>query len=412
MTEAIDRSQAVRAPAGVEAALRASEAWLEALNEAFRAAIDGAPLEETLGVLARAAAERLPGARCAFYVFDRDNRELRHVVGMTDAAAATARFQIGLESLAYGLAVETAQPVITPDVREEPRWKDWLWLAERNDYRACWSFPVEAATGYAVGSLEIHFAAPREATRPDRAFAEKVTRAAAVIIAGRREAERRARVEAALRANEARQAVLLAELQHRVRNILGVVRGVVRRTADGAEDVESLEMHLDGRLAALARTQVMLTRAADAHVDLEMLVRDELLAQALDCARVTVEGPPTALGQKAAEVLTLAVHELATNAVKYGAVEAGGGIQVLWDVAQDNAGRRLVLRWSETGATLDPSQPRRSGFGTELIERRIPYELKGRGALTFRPDGVDCEIEFPLADGESAFSTMRPATQD
>ncbi len=222
-----------------------------------------------------------------------------------------------------------------------------------------------------------------------------------------------------LRALQDRQGVLLAELQHRVRNILAVIRSIAARTAESTETAEDYAMHLEGRLASLARTQVLLTRAPGSGVDLELMVREELLAQAAQADQIEVEGPDIGLSPKAAEILTLAVHELATNAAKYGALSASTGmVKVSWEVQPGDEEDMLTLRWSETGVRVAATAPRREGFGTELIQERVPYELDGRGEIEFLPGGVRAVISFPLRRGGSVlqtgarailFSSERPA---
>jgi two-component system CheB/CheR fusion protein len=210
---------------------------------------------------------------------------------------------------------------------------------------------------------------------------------------------------------EAHQRVLTAELQHRVRNILATLRSLTRRTLRGAASIEEAESHLIGRLDNLARTQSLLTR----HVagDLETLLRDELQAQAADEDRVSISGPQVELSPKLVELLTLVFHELATNAIKYGAIgQSDGRIAVSWRMTE-RPGRNtwLDLTWQETGVQVAGLTPVRKGFGTELITRRIPYELNGRAALDLQPGGLRAHLEFPLASGESLLSTTAPAPQ-
>lgn len=212
-------------------------------------------------------------------------------------------------------------------------------------------------------------------------------------------------VTAAVRA-QALQKTLLAELQHRVRNILGVTRSIVRRTHEEGQTAEDFLQHVEGRLGALARTQVLLTRGVDDGVDLEGLIREELLAHAAPENRVHLSGPVVKLPPKAAEILTLAVHELTTNSVKYGALTTDDArIAIGWSLSETSKDRTLSLRWTEEGVAIAQGAPRRSGFGTELITQRVAYELYGTGTLELQPGGVVCSLEFPLVDRASILQT-------
>lgn len=197
---------------------------------------------------------------------------------------------------------------------------------------------------------------------------------------------------------QAHTEILVAELQHRVRNILAVVRSIARRTGDTSVTVEDYAAHLQGRISSLARTQNVLTRTPGSGVNLEELVGDELLAHAVQEDQVTIGGPPVRLQGKAAETLGLALHELATNAVKYGALAVqAGGLSVTWKLVPSGEVARLCLEWRETGVPL-AGPPERRGFGRELIERSVPYELGATAELEFLPDGVRCVIEMPLSE--------------
>jgi two-component sensor histidine kinase len=210
--------------------------------------------------------------------------------------------------------------------------------------------------------------------------------------------------------DEERQSVLLAELQHRVRNVLAMVRSLIRRTMSGAASVEEARGQLEGRIDALSRTQTLLTRALGAGVQLEEIIRDELEAQAVGEDGLSIAGPPIELAPKAAEVVTLAVHELATNAAKYGALRhEAGRLSVSWRIDEEQEPAWLQLRWRETGIAIQADGERRSGFGTELITRRVPYELRGRARIDFHADGVEAIVEFPLIEGTSVLQTSEPS---
>ncbi|MDR5761245.1 chemotaxis protein CheB [Caballeronia sp. LZ035] len=168
--------------ARAEAVIARSRAWLSAQKEAFQAAMNGASLETSLGILARTLSNHsYERGRCAFYIVD--GNVLRHVVGMPDEyARCVDGFVVSPESLACGLAVATGKPVITADVLDEPRWQPWTWLAEKFGYRGCWSFPVESTEGSLIGSLAMYSGEPRQPTSMDLELAEAFTQTAGVII--------------------------------------------------------------------------------------------------------------------------------------------------------------------------------------------------------------------------------------
>lgn len=206
-------------------------------------------------------------------------------------------------------------------------------------------------------------------------------------------------------AADERQRLLLAELQHRVRNILAMIRSVARRTAETSDTVREYAQHLEGRINAMARTQAILSREPGSPVDLQGIVQSELLSVVAQEDKVWCEGPAVCLEPKAAEILTLAIHELATNAVKYGAFsQPAGQLEIRWEVEDRGAESWLVFTWEEArveGVALDG----REGFGTELITRRVPYELGGSGTYELRRGGIRTVIEFPLRGGGSILET-------
>ena len=200
---------------------------------------------------------------------------------------------------------------------------------------------------------------------------------------------------------ENRQGKLLAELQHRIKNILAVVRSVLTRTLESSSDLDHFATHLAGRIEALARTQSVAARTAEGFVMLEELVYQELTAHGgQDERQIVVEGPPVALRPKMADAIGLAIHELTTNSIKYGALASPSGVVgVSWRVEPDDreaAQDRVILIWKESGVPLTDLRPTRRGFGRELIEQGLPYELGAVTSLAFRPGGVRCAIEFSL----------------
>jgi len=211
----------------------------------------------------------------------------------------------------------------------------------------------------------------------------------------------RKRAEMRLLDSEEHQRTLVAELQHRVRNITTVMRLTFARTFERAGDMDEMASHFRGRLDAMARTQAMLSRTATRSADLEDLVRDELLSVgATEETGVTLSGPEVVLDHKVAEPLGMALHELTTNALKYGALRVPGGkLAVRWHLhIGEGGGRTLRLTWEEQGVPAVPVRPSREGFGRELIEEALPYRIGAETTLEFRGGGVRCSISVPLAD--------------
>lgn len=203
-----------------------------------------------------------------------------------------------------------------------------------------------------------------------------------------------------------RQGVLLAELQHRTRNLMSVVQSVIVRTLRGSSTMEDFSRRLEPRLAALSRVQGLLSRKGEGErITVATLVREELAAHVdLDRDgmedRIRIEGPDVKLKSATVQIFALGLHELTTNALKYGALSPRGGtLTVQWDVRRTDQGARLHVLWDERAgsgvvdlsASLD-----RKGYGRELIERALPYQLGARTTYVQEPGGVRCEIDAPL----------------
>jgi two-component sensor histidine kinase/PAS domain-containing protein len=211
----------------------------------------------------------------------------------------------------------------------------------------------------------------------------------------------RARAEVALRESERRLRILVAELQHRVRNIFTVVRSVFNRTIEADGGVQDVAENFRGRLDALARTHTFVTQNAAQTADLRQVIRDELASVGVAPGPlVTFVGPDVTLYAKQAESLALVIHELTTNALKYGALKiAEASLDISWTVA-NAAGEvpRLELVWAEQGVPGVGLRPDGQGFGRELIEQVLPYRLGAETRLEFLEGGVHCAISLPLPE--------------
>ncbi len=196
---------------------------------------------------------------------------------------------------------------------------------------------------------------------------------------------------------ENRRRLMLSTLQRRVGNVLALTRSVARRTAKASETAESFALHLDSRLDAIARTQTMLISSPTDSLDLKHLVTDGLLAYAAhEGEQVRISGPSLPVQGKAAELLGLAVHEFAMNAVEHGALATlQGAIDIRWCIESGSTGDVLRFEWLESGVALGRT-PCRRGFGTELIEHTLAQELGAKASIGFGPHGVRAVIVLPL----------------
>lgn len=200
-----------------------------------------------------------------------------------------------------------------------------------------------------------------------------------------------------------RQQELVAELQHRTRNVLMIVRSVFNRTVEAGGPLDEVVDHFRGRLDSLSRNQVMATQSPQGGLDLESLVRDELLSVGMgDGTTLSIAGPEVRLMPRAAESIGLAIHELTTNAVKFGALRTPGAtLSVHWAIEGQGAARHVTFEWVERGVPAVAVAPERSGFGRELIEEGLPYRLGAETRLAFRGGGVTCRIVLPLPEADA-----------
>ncbi|WP_022681998.1 HWE histidine kinase domain-containing protein [Sphingobium bisphenolivorans] len=216
------------------------------------------------------------------------------------------------------------------------------------------------------------------------------------------EALRKALLEVVLRladsANEERQRahekqeLLIAELNHRVRNILSLIRGLMSQTRDSAGSVEDFIGTLESRVHALARAHDQITADRWAPAPLRDLIEIEAAAYLGDRRdRVRLSGPNVLLTPAAFTVLALVIHEMLTNAAKYGALSDSGSVIIDWKVDAEGS---LLLHWSEIGGPAVVA-PTRRGFGSTVIERSIPYDLSGKAEIHFRLSGLEAHFCVP-----------------
>lgn len=223
--------------------------------------------------------------------------------------------------------------------------------------------------------------------------------AAAYAVSARQQEAAQARAVAAAAAREAEyRELLLQEMKHRIKNHIARIQSISRQSARGATDVKAFTAAFDARLQAMSAVQEILAGTAVAQADLRAVLVKEL-QQSLDATEVEhlVDGPPVRLDERQAHAFALVVHELVTNAMKYGGLSAeGSGLEIRWSVLPDDSGPRIDLLWEERIAGLTAPDAASSGFGSRLIEAGLKGELGGTLTRDYTPDGLTIRISFPL----------------
>ena len=190
----------------------------------------------------------------------------------------------------------------------------------------------------------------------------------------------------------ARQELLIAELNHRVRNILGVIRGLIRQSQPSDEAVKAFVKVVDGRIHALARAHNQITDDHWGPAPLTALIDAEARAFVDEHARVISKGDHVLLNPQAFSTMALVMHELVTNSTKYGSLSTRSGhVDIDW--RRNNDGD-LILTWRETGGPI-VIEPTRQGFGTTIIKKSVPYDLGGTAQIDYAPAGVEAIFRIP-----------------
>lgn len=196
-------------------------------------------------------------------------------------------------------------------------------------------------------------------------------------------------------ADEHRQ-ILVGELNHRVKNTLAVVQSIASQTLGSASSMQEARTAFNARLMNLAKAHDVLTRESWAGANLADIVADAVEPHAGGQSRFRIEGPRLQLTPSAALAVSMALHELSTNAAKYGALSTDTGrVEIFWRVEGDDNARRLALRWRESGGP-EVVKPTLKGFGSRLIGRALAAELGGKVRVDYKPSGVVCTIVAPM----------------
>ncbi|GJD66320.1 HWE histidine kinase domain-containing protein [Methylobacterium frigidaeris] len=197
------------------------------------------------------------------------------------------------------------------------------------------------------------------------------------------------------RAFEDRQALMVRELHHRVKNTLATVQAVLNATMRSSVTMVEFSKAFGGRIGSLARTHALITEDEAQVASFEGLLRAELDPYA-EGGRVTLEGPRLKLPSELAVPVSMALHELTTNAVRHGALaHPGGRVVVTWKVEDDSDGHRLAWTWNEHDGP-PPTLPTREGFGTRLLNKILTAQVAAEVDVGFESDGLRVHVRLPL----------------
>jgi PAS domain S-box-containing protein len=302
-------------------------------------------------------------------------------LGLPTASRST--LDASVERLRRGDVISVADIAATPERVDDPEGYARLGM------RAVIKVPV-LRRGRLVGILYVLDRHPRDWSAGEIAFAREVAERAWSGLT---------RVEA-----DEQQRTLNRELSHRLKNTLAMVQAIASQTLRSVTDVEAAKEALAARLIALGKAHDILLAGVHESAEMEAVMRSALsIHDDRQPGRFRIAGPPVLLGSKAALALALMLHELATNAAKYGALSVPEGrVSLCWSLDDTgNAGGATVrLTWSETnGPVVTP--PMHKGFGSRLIERGLVGAVGGTISLDYRPTGLVCRVEAPL-DGFQA----------
>jgi PAS domain S-box-containing protein len=268
--------------------------------------------------------------------------------------------------------------------------------------RSYLAVPVKSRSGEVLGGLFFGHPEPSRFTERHQELVIGVAGQAAIGIDNARLFEAAQREIAERRAAESHRELLINELNHRVKNTLATVQSVAAQTLRTGQIESDVRERLDARLMALSDAHNLLTEHNWQGASLDEVVEMALRPYRADGdSRFAVDGPPVALSPKTALAFAMSLHELATNAAKYGALSSNEGrVELRW-VIDGDTGSRLRMIWSERGGPL-VKPPSRKGFGTRLIQRGLAAELGGSVSLDYAEAGLVCTIDAPVPQLTSA----------
>lgn len=317
------------------------------------------------------------------------------VVNLVDTTRQFFKAEIGLgvresplETSFCQHALLARDMLIVPDATVDPRFDGNPLVHRTPGLRFYAGALLKTDAGVPLGTLCVLDYAPRTLDERQIGALQILARQAMTQIELRRALGDERRASEALRASEARQAHLVREMSHRMKNTLAMVQAIVTQTLRQSDDADAARDAIAARLAALGRAQDILKNEANSTALIGDVVETALSPHRTGQGGFVVDGPKIELSAPQALGLSLALHELATNAAKYGALTKDDGtVRVVWQMATGG----LEFRWTESGGPA-VAAPRRRGFGTNLLEQIVASYFEGEAELAFAPDGVQFSL--------------------
>jgi PAS domain S-box-containing protein len=377
----IDLSKQKRAEDRIAADLRAMTLLREVGSECVR---EGLATNQCLSHVLKAAIE-IVGAEKGTLQLLEANSDTLVIAAQHGFEEPFLKFfeQVRDDHCACGAAMQSSKQVVVENILESDvfRGRASQKILIEAGMRAVICTPLMSSKNTLLGMIATHFSLPHQPSQRELQLLDLLARQAADYL------ERKIA--------EKHQKMLMAELDHRVKNVLARVVAVADSTRQGGSSDDFIRA-FNGRIQSMAAAHSLLSQTGWRGAALATLVRNQLAPYATD-ANMTILGTDITLGARATQALAMVLHELVTNAVKYGALSIPGGrVSVNWDrKVNGSAAANLILVWREIGGP--PAAPEiRSGYGTGLIRDLIPHELGGNVDLVFTSDGACCRIELPL----------------
>lgn len=315
--------------------------------------------------------QMLPGVICAIH------RAEARTVSLVAAPSASPEVRAWLGEAADGpwqSAIGSGERVHRPGTLTGP--------ATAEGFRSCWSAPLESANHTVAGAFTVLCPLVGEPGPEVIAILDSATDLSEITID---------RLHA-----EARQRLMVRELDHRVKNNLASVMSLAQQTAASADSIDAFLPALFGRITSLAIAHEQLAQSKWDGANLASMARQIAGSlTAISPERLAMEGPPVLLCPNMAPALSMVIHELAVNAAKHGALShPAGRVTMIWQCRDHEEGQRLTIEWVELGGPPVSQEPTQ-GLGMKLIHGLVESQLRGSVAFRFNPGGLECSIELP-----------------